>query len=205
MKTFVDKIKEYRYNHWCKQIIKSNNGKLLYNRGTKLRLSKTGKLILNSPLHMGYNAIIDNGRSSILRIDDGAEVIVDGKFQVYYGADIICFKDARLTLKGGFVNVDVKIRCSESITICEGAKIAHDVTIMDSDGHTIEYEGYMKRKPIVIEKNVWIGTKSVILKGVTIGEGAIVAAGSVVTKDVPAHSLVAGNPARVIKENISWR
>lgn len=205
MKSFADKIKEYRYNHWCKQIIRTDSGKLLYNRGTKLCLSKTGKLILNNELHMGYNAMIDNGRSSILRIDDGGEVIIDGKFKAFYGVDIICFKDAKLTLKGGFINSDVKIRCFESITIGEGAKIAHDVTIMDGDGHTVEYEGYIGKKPIVIGNHVWIGTKSIILKGVTIGEGAIVAAGSVVTRDVPAHSIVAGNPAKVLKENISWR
>jgi acetyltransferase-like isoleucine patch superfamily enzyme len=54
--------------------------------------------------------------------------------------------------------------------------------------------------PIKICSDVWIGMNCVILKGVTIGEGAIVAAGSVVTKDVPAWSIVGGNPARVIKE-----
>lgn len=53
--------------------------------------------------------------------------------------------------------------------------------------------------PIVIEDNVWIGARSVILKGVTIGEGSIVACDSVVTKDVPPFTIVAGNPARVVK------
>ena len=55
-------------------------------------------------------------------------------------------------------------------------------------------------QPIKICKNAWIGTRSIILKGVTIGEGAIVAAGSVVTKDVPPYTLVAGNPAIVKKK-----
>lgn len=55
-------------------------------------------------------------------------------------------------------------------------------------------------KPIKICSNAWIGMNSIILKGVTVGEGAIVAAGSVVTKDVPAWCVVAGNPARVVKE-----
>ena len=53
--------------------------------------------------------------------------------------------------------------------------------------------------PIIIEDNVWIGERSTVLKGVTIGRGAIIASNSVVTKDVPAYSIVAGNPAKVVK------
>lgn len=205
MKSWLDKIREYKYNNYCEQVRRLEKGRLFYNAGTKLCLAKTAKLTLNDELHMGYNAFINNGRSSILRIDDGGEVIVNGKFQAYYGADIICFKNAKLVLHGGFINSDVKIRCMNSITIGKGAKISHDVTIIDGDGHTMDYEGYVQKKPIVIEDHVWIGTKATILKGVKIGEGAVVAAGAVVTKDVPSHCLVAGNPAKVIKANITWR
>lgn len=205
MRSLWDKLKEYRYNHCCKQIMRTGKGKLFYNANSKLCLADTGKLILNDELHIGYNALIDNGRSTIIRVDDGAEISVNGKFKVYYGADIICFKNAKLFLNEGFINSDTKIRCFQSIIIGNGVKISHNVTIMDGDGHTIECEGYISQKPVVIENHVWIGTKATILKGVTIGEGAIVAAGAVVTKDVPPHSLVAGNPARVIRQNVSWR
>ena len=58
--------------------------------------------------------------------------------------------------------------------------------------------------PIVIKNNVWIGMAAIILKGVTIGEGAIVAAGAVVTRDVPAHTIVAGVPAKVIKKDVFY-
>ena len=53
---------------------------------------------------------------------------------------------------------------------------------------------------VTIEDDVWIGCQSVILRGITVGRGAIVGAGSIVTKDVPAWTIVAGNPARVIRE-----
>ena len=59
---------------------------------------------------------------------------------------------------------------------------------------------YADSAPIVIEDNVWIGEYSAILKGVTIGTGSIVASHAVVTKDVPPYTIVAGNPARVVKE-----
>ena len=59
--------------------------------------------------------------------------------------------------------------------------------------------GFVNTKPIKVCNDAWIGMNVIILKGVTIGEGAIVGAGSVVTKDVPAWTVVAGNPARVVK------
>lgn len=58
---------------------------------------------------------------------------------------------------------------------------------------------HAENAPIIIHDNVWIGERAIILKGVTIGEGAIVATAAVVTKDVPPHTIVAGNPARVVK------
>lgn len=64
--------------------------------------------------------------------------------------------------------------------------------------------GKEKSAPIHIGNHVWIGARATILKGVTIGDGAVVAAGAVVNKDVPPNTLVGGVPARIIKENISW-
>jgi acetyltransferase-like isoleucine patch superfamily enzyme len=55
-----------------------------------------------------------------------------------------------------------------------------------------------------VEDHVWIGCRAVILKGVTVGTGAIIANNAVVTKDVPPRTMVAGNPARVIKEDVIW-
>jgi maltose O-acetyltransferase len=75
----------------------------------------------------------------------------------------------------------------------------HFVEMM-SNGHPVSNEFDIKSKPVVIESDVWIGFNSTILKGVTIGTGAIVAACSLVTKDVPPKTIVAGNPARLIRD-----
>ena len=75
--------------------------------------------------------------------------------------------------------------------------------IRDDDEH--EMEGRVRTAPIDIADNVWVGGRAIILKGVAIGDGAIVASGAVVTKNVPPRTLVAGVPARVIRENVSWK
>lgn len=101
-----------------------------------------------------------------------------------------------------FQHLQIRLHVSLSIL---GTVIAKQVLIRDSDNHDIIYDGYMKSAPIWIGKHCWIGMRACILKGVTIGDGAIVAAGSVVTRDVPARALVGGVPARIIKENVEWK
>lgn len=96
-----------------------------------------------------------------------------------------------------------EIHVGNKVIIGNNCAISWDVCILDRDYHKINNLKEIA-KPIIIGDNVWIGCKATILKGVTIGEGAVVAAGSIVTKNVPAKSCVAGNPAKVIKENVVW-
>ena len=84
-----------------------------------------------------------------------------------------------------------------SITIGDNVTIAWGCTVYDHDSHSLDYR--LRRKDID-EDDAWIGMNCIILKGVTVGRGAVLGAGSVVTKDVPPWTLVAGNPAKVIKE-----
>lgn len=96
------------------------------------------------------------------------------------------------------------------IKIGDGTFIGKWVTITDNSHGETDYESLCRRPslrplyskgPVIIGNNVWIGDKATILPGVTIGEGAVIAANAVVTKDVPAYSVVGGNPAKIIKEN----
>jgi acetyltransferase-like isoleucine patch superfamily enzyme len=97
-----------------------------------------------------------------------------------------------------------EIHCGESITIGDETIISWDCAILDRDFHSLD-AGNEKTAPIKIGRGVWIGCKAIILKGVTIGDNAVVAAGSVVTKSIPANVLVAGNPAVVKKTINGWR
>jgi acetyltransferase-like isoleucine patch superfamily enzyme len=94
----------------------------------------------------------------------------------------------------------VKILSYKHISIGKNVLIGWGTEILDSDCHPIDKQHPLQSKDVIIEDNAWIASDCIILKGVTIGEGSVVAAGSVVHNDVPAHTLVAGNPAKKIKK-----
>ncbi len=97
-----------------------------------------------------------------------------------------------------------EIHCQENITIGDRTIIAWDCVIMDTDYHTTD-GGPVKTLPVTIGSGVWIGCRVIIVKGVTIGDNAVVAAGAVVTHDVPPSTLVAGNPAVIKKRVAGWQ
>jgi acetyltransferase-like isoleucine patch superfamily enzyme len=106
-----------------------------------------------------------------------------------------------------FVNPNSRIIALESIRIGADCAVAWDVQIMDGDRHYLLDEGGARTKntaAIQIGDHVWIGARSLVLKGSSIEDGAIVGAGSVVSGRVPAGTVVAGNPARVIREGVRW-
>lgn len=95
-----------------------------------------------------------------------------------------------------------QILASESITIGRNTMIASHCYISDSDWHdtydrTAELD---KHAPITLGENVWLGVRTIVNKGVTIGENSIIGAGSVVTRDIPANTIAAGNPAKPLRE-----
>lgn len=169
-----------------------------------LQKKKGSNIQLNGDLFFGANLIRGSRVESTLRMDEDAQLIVNGRFQFMYGADVILFKNSKLQLgKNSFINSGCKIRCHKCITIGDDCAISHDFTIMDSNAHFLN--GDDGTSPVVIGSNVWIGTRVTVLSGVHIGDGAVIAAGAVVTKDVPPRCVVGGVPARVIKNDVTWR
>ncbi|MEF2675203.1 MAG: acyltransferase [Eubacteriales bacterium] len=101
-----------------------------------------------------------------------------------------------------FFNHNCALTAKNAITIGDNVTIANNVVMVDHD-HRFDSTGVIDGytvAPVCINDNVWIGANSVILKGITIGEGSIIAAGSVVNKSVPAHELWGGVPAKCIKK-----
>ncbi|MGH2368979.1 MAG: acyltransferase, partial [Chloroflexota bacterium] len=99
-----------------------------------------------------------------------------------------------------FINYGSSLVSSAHVKVSDDCLIGTHVMVMDCDFHRVEDKAWdTTGAPIVLEERVWLGNRSMVLKGVTIGHDAVVAAGSVVTKDVPPRSVVAGVPARVVR------
>jgi acetyltransferase-like isoleucine patch superfamily enzyme len=139
------------------------------------------------------------------RIDVGDDVHVGSPctWEVAAGAELII---------GNRVSVNYRnvIGVARSVRIGDDTLIAGDVVIFDNTNHPVAPARRLAGEdvtgaeiaPIVIGRNVWIGLHSIIMRGVTIGDNSVIAAGSVVTKSVPPNTLVAGNPAVPIKQLI---
>ena len=111
-----------------------------------------------------------------------------------------CGKNIKIG-KNVFINACCRFQDQGGIEIGDGALIGHNTTIatLNHDFNPAKRQN-LTPSPVKIGKNVWIGSDCTILPGVTIGDGAIIGAGSVVTKSIPTNAIAVGNPARVIKK-----
>jgi acetyltransferase-like isoleucine patch superfamily enzyme len=109
-----------------------------------------------------------------------------------------CSKDANLEIGNNVGVSGCVIACFKYIKIGNNVKIGGNCTIMDGDFHSDDYRSGIP-SDVIIEDNVWLGMNVMIMKGVHIGENSVIGAGSIVTKDIPANVVAAGNPCRIIK------
>ncbi|XOV88529.1 MAG: acyltransferase [Pseudomonadota bacterium] len=100
------------------------------------------------------------------------------------------------------INPGVRISSAASITMGHSCMLAMNCYLSDADWHDLAHRIYAPgtTRPITLGNNVWIGDSALVTKGVTIGDNSIIGAWSVVTRDVPANTIVAGNPARIVRE-----
>ena len=151
----------------------------------------------------------------LVRIEKGVRIYKKNG-EVFLGDRCLLHRYVKISSYGGeskakvsignnsYIGDRTEIHAGYSVEIGNGCDISWDCNILDRDYHKFMSDEEVF-KPVKICDNVWIGCNSTVLKGVTIGEGAVIGAGSVVTKDVPAHTLACGNPAKVVRNNITWR
>ena len=125
---------------------------------------------------------------------------VDKSFSCFPPFYTDCGKNIKIG-KNVFINACCRFQDQGGIEIGDGSLIGHNTTIATlNHDFNPDKRANLHPSPVKIGKNVWIGSDSTILPGVEIGDGAIIGAGSVVTKNVPANSIAVGSPARVIKQ-----
>lgn len=134
-------------------------------------------------------------------------MVFGGFANISYGADIEVFDDAVLEIGDDAIfNVGATIVCGGRITIGKGVSFGRNITVRDNNGgHFTNLPGYKNVVPVEIGDHVWVCEGATILPGVKIGSGAIIGAKAVVMSNVPANTLVMGNPAKVVAEGVEWK
>lgn len=147
-----------------------------------------------------------------IRVWGSPRVVVEGRMLIGDRArfvskpaclELFVARGATLSIgRSSFINHGTSIAALERVEIGESATIGPHCMILDNAFHRLEPSRRQElppSRPVVLEKNVWLGARVIVLPGVTIGENTVVAAGSVVTRDLPANILAAGVPARVLR------
>jgi acetyltransferase-like isoleucine patch superfamily enzyme len=209
LREFKTTLRSLRYNEFCRW----SDGQYLKGRGLKvysncaIDLAPSAKIACTKGLlHFGLKNNRKSKRETQLLIRKNATLEIAGDNYIKPDSDIQVHEGGYLRIGKGGTNLGLKIVCSDKIHIGDNVRIGRDVWIRDNNGgHTVIQVGYKNSAPVIIENNVWICSNASIMKGVTIGEGSIVSAHSVVTSNVPPHSIVSGNPAQVVSENVYWR
>ena len=166
--------------------ISGNNNILYVGKNTLLRDSNIFIKGNNNILYIGDNCVVNN--TSIILDNEGAEIRIGNKTSI---------------AKAQIVSLE-----PYNIEIGEDCMLSYDIEIRNTDSHKIYDKNTNKRinegNGVSIGNHVWLGMRAIILKGVTIEDNSIVAGGSIVTKDVKVNTIVSGNPAKQIKENVYW-
>jgi acetyltransferase-like isoleucine patch superfamily enzyme len=137
------------------------------------------------------------------------EVVFEGPARLGNGFKISVTEEGVVTFGPEFVlSAECQLVCRERITFGRGCLVSWDVLVLDSDYHRISLDGDGRsspQAPVTLGDRVWVGARSCILKGVTLADDVVVAAGSVVTRsEDESNLLLGGNPAKVVRAGVEW-
>lgn len=187
-------------------IISGFASKFKFIKSRKVYFKNEGKLNIKGKLFFGFlsNRIgLDPSGKGVFRIYKGGEFYSEGNVKIARSCKL--YVVGKITIGDGtYINPNTILFARKNISIGEQCAISWNCQIVDDDFHSID-GGHNSSEGIFIGNNVWIGANVQILKGVHIGNGAVIAAGSVITKDIPERCVAAGIPAKIIRQNITWK
>lgn len=190
------------------------NGKgIICGSNCHVRIDRTAKIELEGILVLGRKEKFPRSKEeSHLFVGKNATLRILGNFDIDSGCEVEVFDGAELIIHGakhGYsdANTGLTLICGQRIEIMSDAGIGRHVTVRDTNGqdHYINTAGYKTSRPVVIGQKAWLCESCTIMPGVKIGNGAIVGACSLVTKSVPDHAMVLGNPAAVVQEDVIFK
>ena len=197
------------YNLFCKNIESDIFSKkyLKIHPNTIFQIDKTAKIKLNGIIEFGESYTPQEKKYTKLRMLKDSRLECFGPYKFFSGCDIQIRKGAVFTVEGGGdTNMNVEIVCGEHITFQKYVSLGRNVIIRDTNGeHFISRQGYRYSRPVVLGTHSWICDRASIMPGVHVFPGGIVGANSFVVTDVPAFSMVSGNPAKVVDEEVYWK
>lgn len=201
--------KNLYYNLFSKHIfvnIKDGSYLVLYPHCV-FEFQKGSMIKVGGKLLIGKNFYSREKRYTKFLLRKNAVIEVQGQYAFMTGCDVQVFDNARFVIEGGGdTNVNVEIVCGVSITFQKHVYVGRNVIIRDTNGqHFLSRQGYKTSKPVVIGTHAWLCDRATIMPGVHVCPGGIVGANSYVVSDVPAFSMVSGNPAQVVDEQVYWK
>lgn len=172
-----------------------------------LSLQKGAKIKVQGLVQIGKNEVRKEIRSSKIFLKNNAFFDIQGDYTFGAGCDIQVLENAIFTIEGGGdTNNNIEIVCGQNITFQPHVFLGRNVIIRDTNGqHFLSRQGYKTSRPVIIGAHAWLCDRATIMPGVHVWPGGIVGANSFVSSDVPAFSMVSGNPCRLVDEEIYWK
>jgi acetyltransferase-like isoleucine patch superfamily enzyme len=185
-----------RFKGWC-----------LIARGTRLKIGPGSKIQFSPGAFLLMGFLHYTPTPSSMHLGRNATFSVLGTAHIRRGARVFVHDGALFEMgHRSHIGDCATITCFDHIKFGDESTCSWNTNILDTHAHEIIVNGVSRpiSQPVIIGDRVLIGSAATVLSGVHIGDGGIVAAGSVVNKDVPAGALVGGNPARVIYDDVEW-
>jgi len=183
-----------------KPFLKESKGFLFIGRNVKIRSKH--KIALGKSVNIGDNVVINGVSKNGITIGDNVSILNNTIIECTgvlrnIGEELIIGNNVGIA-QNCFIQVRGKVTIGDNVIMGPNVSILSENHIFENPDIPISAQGE-SRKGVIIKDGVWIGTRATILDGVKIGENSIVAAGSVVTKDIPPYSIVGGIPAKILK------